>query len=32
MAMRGVQEHGSSTTVCATRGTAEPLLAMLKRS
>jgi GTP cyclohydrolase I len=32
MAMRGVQEHGSSTTVCATRGTSEPLLAMLKRS
>src|SRR5687767_7107000 len=32
MAMRGVQEHGASTTVCATRGAAEPLLAMLPGS
>jgi GTP cyclohydrolase I len=32
MAMRGVQEHGATTTVCATRGVSEPLLAMLKRS
>jgi GTP cyclohydrolase I len=30
MAMRGVQERGSSTTVRATRGAAEPLLAMLQ--
>ena len=32
LAMRGVQEHGATTTVCATRGLSEPLLAMLKRS
>ena len=30
MAMRGVEERGSSTTVRATRGAAEPLLAMLR--
>ena len=32
MAMRGVQEHGASTTVCATRGVAESLLGMLRGS
>jgi GTP cyclohydrolase I len=32
MAMRGVQEHGATTTVRATRGVCEPLLAMLQRS
>ena len=32
MAMRGVQEHGSSTTVRATRGTCGELLAMMQRS
>ena len=32
MAMRGVQEHGASTTVCATRGVSEALLALLRRS
>jgi GTP cyclohydrolase I len=31
MAMRGVQEQGASTTVCATRGEAEPLLELLQR-
>ena len=32
MAMRGVQEHGSSTTVRATRGACGELLAMMQRS
>jgi GTP cyclohydrolase I len=32
MAMRGVQERGASTTVCATRGVTEPLLELLRRS
>ena len=32
MAMRGVQEHGASTTVRATRGACGDLLAMMQRS
>ena len=32
MAMRGVEEHGASTTVCATRGESDRLLALLQRS
>jgi len=32
MAMRGVQEHGASTTVRATRGACGELLAMMQRS
>jgi GTP cyclohydrolase IA len=32
MAMRGVQEHGASTTVRATRGASGELLAMMQRS
>ncbi|HUQ52396.1 MAG TPA: GTP cyclohydrolase I FolE [Gammaproteobacteria bacterium] len=31
VAMRGVQEHGASTTVCATRGDGERLLTLLQR-
>jgi len=32
MAMRGVQEHGATTTVRATRGMFDPLITMLQRS
>ena len=32
MAMRGVQEHGATTTVRATRGMCDPLITMLQRS